>query len=368
MGSVDDERLGARAARPVKPFVARAPLLVLGAICLVIGVGAGLARLGWGVPGWAAQAAGLHAVLMIVGFFGTVIALERAVALGKFWGYVAPPALALAALAAARGAWPYSTAFALAGAAVLLAVAVVQAFQARALHGWVLAGGALSFAAGVALWVGDAGLQPAIACWLAFFVFTISGERLELARVLQPAPAVRAWFVAAAALFALGVVAVVLGLDARWQVLGAGLVLLAAWLAVHDIARRTVRQKGLTRYIAVCLLAGYFWLAAAGLLFASGIGLVRAWDAALHALLVGFVLSMVFGHAPIIFPAVLRVKLPYTPWLYLPLALLHASLLLRVAGVAVESLAVRAWGGAGHAAAIALFIVTMAGNALRSRR
>ena len=350
------------------PFVARAPLLALGAICLVIGIGAGLARLGWGVPGWAAQAAGLHAALMIVGFFGTVIALERAVALGQWWGYVAPPALALAALAATLGAWPYATAFAAAGAATLLAVAFVQALQARALHGWVLAGGALSFAAGVALWVGGAGLLSAIACWLAFFVFTISGERLELARVLQPAPAVRAWFIAAAALFALGTVAVVLGLDARWQSLGAGLALLAAWLAAHDIARRTVRQTGLTRYIAVCLLAGYFWLAVAGLLFASGAGLARAWDAALHALLVGFVLSMVFGHAPIIFPAVLRVKLPYTPWLYLPLALLHASLLLRVAGAATESLAARAWGGAGHAAAIALFIVTMAGNALRARR
>jgi hypothetical protein len=343
-------------------------MLALGAICLVIGVAAGLARLGWDMPEWAAQAAGLHAVLMVVGFFGTVIALERAVALGSLWGYVAPPALALAALAAARGAWPYAAAFALAGAVVLLAVAVVQALQARALHGWVLAGGAASFAAGVALWLADAGLQSAIACWLAFFVFTISGERLELARVLRPAPAVRAWFVAAAALFALGVAAVALGLDARWQLLGAGLVLLAAWLAVHDIARRTVRQQGLTRYIAVCLLAGYFWLAFAGLLFASGLGAARAWDAALHALLVGFVLSMVFGHAPIIFPAVLRVKLPYTPWLYLPLALLHASLVLRVAGVAAESLGARAWGGAGHAAAIALFIVTMAGNTLRARR
>ncbi len=368
MGSVDDERLGAQAARPVKPFATRAPLLVLGALCLAIGVAAGLARLGWGVPAWAAQAAGLHAVLMIVGFFGTVIALERAVALGKFWGYVAPPALALAALAAARGVWPVAMVLAVTGAAVLLVVAVVQALQARALHGWVLAAGALSFAAGVALWIANAGLQPAIACWLAFFVFTISGERLELARVLRPAAAVRAWFVAAAALFASGVAAVALGLDSRWQWLGAGLVLLAAWLAVHDIARRTVRQKGLTRYIAVCLLAGYFWLAIAGLLFASGAGATRAWDAALHALLVGFVLSMVFGHAPIIFPAVLRVKLPYTPWLYLPLALLHASLVLRAAGVAADSLGARAWGGAGNAAAIALFIVTMAGNALRARR
>lgn len=352
----------------MKPFVARAPLLALGAICLAIGVAAGLARLGWGMPASGAQAAGLHAVLMIVGFFGTVIALERAVALGQWWGYVAPPALALSALAALQAPWPATAALAVAGAAVLLAVAVVQAFQARALHGWVLAGGALSFAAGVALWLAGAGLRPAIACWLAFFVFTISGERLELARVLRPAPAVRAWFVAAAALVALGVAAVVLGLDARWQALGAGLVLLAAWLAVHDIARRTVRQTGLTRYIAVCLLAGYFWLAVAGLLFASGLGTARAWDAALHALLVGFVLSMVFGHAPIIFPAVLRVKLPYTPWLYLPLALLHASSALRVAGAAAESLGARAWGGAGHAAAIALFIVTMAGNALAARR
>lgn len=368
MGPFDDERFGAHAARPVKPFVVRAPLLALGAICLAIGVAAGLARLGWGMPAWGAQAAGLHAVLMIVGFFGTVIALERAVALGRLWGYVAPPALALSALAALQGLWPVTTAFAVAGAAVLLAVAVVQAFQARALHGWVLAGGALSFAAGVALWLAGAGLLPAIASWLAFFVFTISGERLELARVLQPAPAVRAWFVAAAALVALGVAAVVSGLDARWRLLGAGLVLLAAWLALHDIARRTVRQTGLTRYIAACLLAGYFWLAVAGLLFASGLGVARAWDAALHALLVGFVLSMVFGHAPIIFPAVLRVKLPYTPWLYLPLALLHASLGLRVAGVAAESLGARAWGGAGHAAAIALFIVTMAGGALAARR
>lgn len=41
---------------------------------------------------------------------------------------------------------------------------------------------------------------------------------------------------------------------------------------------------------------------------------------------------MVFGHAAIIFPAVLKVKIPYHPAFYVPLALLHASLALRVAG------------------------------------
>ena len=40
---------------------------------------------------------------------------------------------------------------------------------------------------------------------------------------------------------------------------------------------------------------------------------------------------MVFGHAPIIFPAVLRVAVPYHATFYLPLALLHASLAVRLA-------------------------------------
>jgi len=110
-----------------------------------------------------------------------------------------------------------------------------------------------------------------------------------------------------------------------------------------------VRQRGLPRYIAVCLLSGYAWLAFGGALLA----LETAYDAALHAIFVGFVFSMVFGHAPVILPAVLRVKLPYHPALYVPLALLHASLGLRVF---VSPLA-GAWG---NAAAIALFIATAA--------
>jgi hypothetical protein len=55
------------------------------------------------------------------------------------------------------------------------------------------------------------------------------------------------------------------------------------------------------------------------------------------------------------------VKLPYHPVLYLPLALLHASLALRVF---VSPLA-GAWG---NAAAIALFVLTAAIQTLFSRR
>ena len=44
-------------------------------------IGAGLARLGWSVPDIAASASAMHGPLMICAFFGTVISLERAVAI-----------------------------------------------------------------------------------------------------------------------------------------------------------------------------------------------------------------------------------------------------------------------------------------------
>lgn len=134
------------------------------------------------------------------------------------------------------------------------------------------------------------------------------------------------------------------------------LLAIAAWLGRYDLATRTVRAKGITRYIAVCLLSGYVWLAVGGALLA--LGLAR--DAALHAILLGFVFSMVFGHAPVIFPAVLRVALPYRPLFYLPLAVLHAGVLLRF--VALEAAAMV------NAAAIALFIASATGSALAARR
>lgn len=40
-------------------------------------------------------------------------------------------------------------------------------------------------------------------------------------------------------------------------VFAGGLLALAAWLARHDVGRHTVRQTGLVRFIAVCLLSGY---------------------------------------------------------------------------------------------------------------
>jgi hypothetical protein len=76
----------------------------------------------------------------------------------------------------------------------------------------------------------------------------------------------------------------------------------------------------------------------------------------------------VFGHAPIIFPAVLRVAVPYSPAFYAPLVLLHASLVLRVAGDAAAAFGVTRWGALLSAVALLAFIANTAAAVVRGRR
>ena len=143
-------------------------------------------------------------------------------------------------------------------------------------------------------------------------------------------------------------------------VTGAGLLAPAAWLSRYDTARRTIRGHGVTRYMAVALLTGYAWLAVAGALWA-GIGQMpdgAAYDAELHAIFLGLVMSMVFAHAPVIVPSVLGRPLPYRRVLYVPLVLLDASLVVRlVGGDWAGSTDAWQWGGSLNETAILLFLI-----------
>jgi hypothetical protein len=75
----------------------------------------------------------------------------------------------------------------------------------------------------------------------------------------------------------------------------------------------------------------------------------------------------VFGHAPIIFPAVLRVRIPYHPIFYVPLVVLHASLALRFGGTLADSFVLRQQGASVNALALVLFIATMFVSAFRGK-
>ena len=348
----------------------RIPLLIVGFVCLASGISGGLLRAGIGWLPAPEAAPGLHGVLMVSGFFGTVISLERAVALAKLWAYGAPLAAGLGGLALLAGMPGLGFALMVMGALVLVAANAEIVRRQPSPEAATLGAAAACWLIGnVALLLGQP-VPVAVPWWIAFFVLTIGGERLELSRYAPRPRAARYAFVAIVGAIALAALGAAIHASSAWRVQGAALVVLAAWLWRYDIARITVRQQGLPRYIAICILSGYLWLAACGATLVVG-GAMHAgalYDLALHALMLGFVFAMVFGHAPVILPAILRVAIPYAAWLYLPLALLHASLALRVAGDLTGHLAPRALGAVGNAIAIALFIVTAAALALRGKR
>jgi hypothetical protein len=62
------------------------------------------------------------------------------------------------------------------------------------------------------------------------------------------------------------------------------------------------------------------------------------------------------------------VKIPYHSFFYVPLALLHLSLALRVFGGLTENLALRQWGALANAATLAVFIATMIASVIRGAR
>ncbi len=356
---------------PAKPGFSRVPLLLPGMLALVVGVLAGLARLGWEVPDRVAAQAGLHAAWMIGGFFGTVISLERAVALGKGWAYLAPAAAGLAGIGLLAGLGLALVQGAMLMAGCVLCCTSLQAWRrVRAQFTVVLSVAAGCWLAGSLAWALSGGVWAALPWWLAFLLLTIAGERLELTRLLPVPVWAKQVFWLPALLMLAGAMATGQWPGAGWQAFAVGMLLLAAWLLAFDIARPNLRQRGLTRYIAVALLGGYLWLALAG-----GMGVLDAFepghpwrDAALHAVGLGFVFSMVFGHAPIILPAVARIRIPWHPVFYLPLLALHLTLLLRVLGAIEGWFVLRHLAGLLNALVLLLFVGVVLSRIWRGKR
>jgi hypothetical protein len=341
--------------------------MALGMLALLGALAGGLVRLGWSLPVVPSLAL-FHGPLMVAGFLGTVIGLERAVALGRPWAYAAPLASGLGALALTVGA-PGGPWLLLLGSAVMVLVFGEVLRRQTALFTVIMAAGAVSWLVGQVLWLAGQPVPRVVFWWAGFLVLTIAGERLELTRLVRLGTPSRAVFGVAVTALLAGLALTSVAPEAGVPVIGAALVALAAWLGVFDIARHTVRTSGLPRYIAAALLSGYVWLGVAGLL-AVRWGAVPAgppYDALLHALFVGFVFSMIFGHAPIIVPALLGRGIAYRPAFYAHLGLLHASLALRIFGDVWPWLPGRQWGGLGNALAIVLFFASMAYGAFGPR-
>jgi hypothetical protein len=338
----------------------RFPLMLLGMFALLTALWGGLARLGWTLPLLYPTLPAAHGPLMVCGFLGTLIGVERAVALGTHWPYAAPLLTVVGALALLAGL-PAPLFMALGSIGLMAVFAVIMGRQCT-LATVIMALGALLWLVGNGFWLAGWPLYHVVPWWSGFLVLTIAGERLELSRMLRLTGPQQLGFLLAVSLCLAGLLLLSASFVSGMQVAGVGMVALAWWLLRYDIARRTVRQTGLTRFIAVCLLSGYVWLGVGGVLnwHFGGVLAGPYYDAMLHAVFVGFVFAMIFGHAPIIIPAILSRTSPYHPTFYAPLVLLHVSLLLRVVGDLVGWWPGRQWGGLLNAMAVLLFLLTLA--------
>ena len=296
---------------------------------------------------------------MICAFLGTVIGLERAVALYRRWTYIGPILTGAGGVLLIVGLpGPISSLLITLGSMGLVLVFGLILRMHTAVYTVTMGGGALFWLVGNSLWLAGRPVYSVVYWWSGFLILTIAGERLELNRVLRLSGMVQILFIAAISLFLAGLVVSLAAYDTGVRLAAVGMLALALWLLRYDIARYTVRKSGLTRYIAVCLLTGYGWLAVSGILalIYGGGGAGFQYDAILHAVFVGFVMSMIFGHAPIIFPAVIGKPIPFHSSCYSHLLLLQLSLLFRVVGDLAIWPPGRQWGGLLNAVAILLFM------------
>ncbi|RZJ83789.1 MAG: hypothetical protein EOO64_05415 [Massilia sp.] len=338
--------------------MARIGLLLSIAMLMMTGLYGGLLRLGLSLPA-ADRPMEMHGALMVAAVFGGLISLERAVALGHRWAFIAPILSFCGGAALVSGLPPWFGGGLLVGAAAVLTIASLTIARMQpALFTFLLAVAAFAQCLGNLAWMATGSGSEAAAWWVAFLVLTIAAERLELSRITGVTRQA-SWLLGGILVVVLTGSAMGIATRPGALVMGLGLIGLSAWLLRWDIAMTTVRRSGRTRFFAIAMLSGYFWLATAGLLLFLVPEAALLYDVVMHAVLIGFVLSMVFAHALIILPAVTGLTPPYHSALYAPLAALQLAVVLRVAGGLLDLSAIRQWSGATTVLAIALFAATL---------
>ena len=334
------------------------PFVALAILALLFALWAGLHRMGWSLLSFPTLSVA-HGPLMVSGFLGALIPLERAVAIRQKWMFAVPALAGLGWISLLIVPFLGGVLLTLASLGTLMILGVMVGREPH-LHTMTMFVGVLAWAAGNFLWMLGFPIFQIVYLWISFLVLTIAGERLELSRVLRPVPGQLRLFGILAAALSGGAILSLFNLSLGTRLSGIALLALSLWFLRNDLAGRNIHHPNpLTRYIAMCLFAGFLWLGLGGvlMLYFGALYAGPYYDAALHAVFVGFVISMIFGHAPIIFPAILGVPIHFRPAFYIHLCLLHVSLVIRLAGDLGGQTDIRKWGGVLNEVAILLFLV-----------
>ncbi|MDF9801343.1 hypothetical protein OKW21_006652 [Catalinimonas alkaloidigena] len=334
-------------------------ILPLVGLALLTATTAGWLRLGLYFP--ISVNAGEHGAMMVGSFLGTLISLERAVVIKKYWAYLTP-------LLSGISTFFFLTHLSLVAYVLLAAASLGYAVMLYYLyqrheerHMLLMIAGAVCWLIGNLLLVKSQLYPLAVSWWIGFLLLTITGERLDLGRFLPDSKLKSSSFLLAIAIFLLGLVFPFHG--AGRMIFGSGLILMGVWLYRYDIARISIRKEGLTQFVAASLLCGYFWLLMCGALCLLS---DFYYDAVLHSFFIGFVFSMIFAHGPIILPGVLKLSAkPYHPILYLWLFGLQLSLALRIIGSIGGIYELHQWSGLSNGLLIFAYLFSIGTIAAR---
>lgn len=336
------------------------PFLMIAILGLISALFSGLMRAGWQIPVLNLNFSLLHGPLMVGGFLGTVISLERAVALNKRWSYLAPLFTALGIIFIWLEPLNFLAPWLILPGSMILVLIFTQFQKIKNSFDIILMQvAAIVWMISNALWISGWPVSVLSIWWIVFLLLTITAERLQLSGMLQISKGRKAGYTAGFILSLFSLIVTFFSVQHAWHLLALSLLIFATWLLMYDIARKTIRRQGLTKFIAANLISGYAWLLVAAILILfrtphTG-GLI--YDAVLHSIFVGFVFSMIFGHAPIIFPAIIGSPINYHQRFYIHFAVLHVSLIFRVGADLSGWMDGRSWASLFNVIAVLIFLI-----------
>lgn len=341
-------------------------ILPLAFISMVVGIYCGIIRVGQPLPSGAYLPVAHHGVLMAGSFLGTLICLERVVTFPdkRAWAGVILMALSLPLFIFELPR--YGVLSLLTGSAGYSWISVSNYRKYKLKGDLIMAVGSVFQVIAYIIFFFTYSYPRAFAAWLLFLILTIMGERLNLTRFL---PVSKKAFYEAYFWLGLLLLSSFLYHFGLKVVVGLSMIGLAQWLLRNDIVRINLQKQGHYHFLGLALLLAYLWLAVTGVLSMREMGNPYLYDAVLHSFFVGFVLSMILAHAPIIFPGILGIKTtPFHPVMYVWLMGLHASLIIRIYGDMTENFELRKLGGIYNGVFFLIYILTVMGLIIKFKR
>lgn len=343
----------------------RFPFVLLALMCLIFGFLTGLNRIGWSI--FASPATAHHGAIMIGGFLGTLIALEKLIPLKNRILFLVP-VLSGGSLVLFLLNFPYAAMTMLLCASFFLCcIFAFYLYKHRELQYVMMLLGAISWFIGNTLLLTKKMYPLSFPWWLGFILFVIIGERLEITKFLPVTGKQKSVVFFFLLLYFISCLVSFHGIGNI--ISGVALIGISVWLLRYDIIRISISKTLLTKYVAMALLCGYVALMLCGIFFITMKGSLLAYDALIHTFFLGFTFSMIFAHGPIILPGVLGISVkPYHKIFYVWLILLQVSWLVRVYADVRHYYDLRSYTGLVSMTAILGYFISLAALTIKAYR